>query len=186
MSFRTFHLALLAAAASSIIGAAAQAPGASSQMLPYYGYQPQYYGYQPQWQAPVNQQPAQPAAPAQQPAWQSSAPPGQAGPRFYAPQAWPPAGTSAEWPPQEIQQGGESNEWVVRPPAPAAEQIPQAAAGPQLVQGLPMPPYGDGPMMLPSGSPWPWGINPGNPYGQTAPWRGGVVQEPAAGPAERP
>ena len=174
MSFHTFHLALLAAAASSIIGAAAQAPGASPQMLPYYGYQPQYYGYQQQWQAPVNQQPA---AAVQQPASQA---------RFYAPRAWPPAGTFAEWPPQEIQRGGESNEWVVRPPAAAAGQIPQAAAGPQLVQGPPMPPYGDGRMMLPPGSPWPWGVNPGNPYGQTAPWWGGVVQGPAAGSAGRP
>lgn len=33
----------------------AQAPGASPQIQPYYGYQPEYYGYQPQWQAPVSQ-----------------------------------------------------------------------------------------------------------------------------------
>ncbi len=162
----------------------AQAPGASPQAQPYYGYQPKYYGYQPQWQAPVNQQPG----------WQSPAAPGQAGPQLSAQRRWPPAGTSAEWPPQAAQHGGGSNEWLAgstapaagqshtnQPPLPAApapahppsQPIPspaQAAAVPQLVQGPPMPPYGDERMTRPPGSPWPWGVNPGNPYSQTPPW----------------
>jgi hypothetical protein len=136
MSFRTFHFVLLAAAASSIVGAAAQAPGASPQMQPYYGYQPEYSGYQPQWQAPLNQQQAQPAAPAQQPEWQSAAP-GQTSRQFYAPRRWPPAGTSAEWPPQ---QGSRSNEWMVPPPAPAVGQSHTSQAPQQVAPAPAQPP----------------------------------------------